>query len=383
MRVLIISHSSGMLGAERSLLEIATDAIADGMEVVVSLPRLGPLKDRLELVGCTCVIVPTYAWLGPKHWVPPVGLLRLFQIRRSVPEFVSLIRQYRPDLVVTNTSVTPAAATAAAALSVPHVWIVRESVARNKQLRSFRRKRAIVSEIFDNSFAVCSVSSFVDEQIASLSHENRQVRRVQPRPSPDPSAQAGNSVPTSSDFRIILPGYFSAEKGQHRAVLAMRFARRCGGQSSRLTLVGQGGAAYTAVLRFLVHALGLRPVVLFAGWTDAIAPFYADADATLFTSKNEAYGRVLAESLAFGVPVIAGDAGVASEVLGATGGAIVSPPSAKALGKVVADWSHDTPETRALRRERAQQRSVELQKLPTQYEQLKPILRAAASSWKT
>lgn len=383
MRVLFVSHSAGMLGAERSLLEIASEARADGHEVFVTMPDEGPLAAELKAAGCITFVLPTYSWLGPHHWFPPLGAARLLQGQRSVRGFRRLIQQTAPDVVVTNTSVVSAAATAAEQIGVPHVWIVRESIGLNSQLRSLISKRWIVRQIFRKSFAVCSVSTFVDQQLFDLLPDPRPTVRVQPNPGGSGSNRAPRppvNAATSSPFRVILPGFFSWEKGQHRAVLAVRFAKGRSTRPPRLDLIGRGSILYTVFLRALVRLCGVHRDVHFHGWTPDVRPFYARADATIFTSSNEAYGRVLVESLAHGVPVIAIDGGVAREILSSDGGEVVESESGRALGSALAQWASEPASVCTRRRQAASRRAEELSAMPSQYEQLRTTLEDASAS---
>ena len=76
MRVVFVGHSAGMLGAERSMFDIVSGAVGDGHDVAVVLPTTGPLVAALRGVGATVHIHPMRAWMGARHWIPPVGDVR-------------------------------------------------------------------------------------------------------------------------------------------------------------------------------------------------------------------------------------------------------------------------------------------------------------------
>jgi hypothetical protein len=90
----------------------------------------------LESAGAEVVTLPLRAWMGAWHWVPPIGLARLRQSSLTERAVVDLIRDSDAEVVVTNTSVLPAGAAAARVVGVPHVWVIRESLRDNPQLRS-------------------------------------------------------------------------------------------------------------------------------------------------------------------------------------------------------------------------------------------------------
>lgn len=124
-KLLLVGHSSSLFGAERSLGDIIGAAVLDGFPVVATVPREGPAAELYRALGADVRVVKTRAWRGSRHR-GPLGAIRLLQCALDVLRFIRLIRLVQPVAVVTNTSVTPSAAVAAAFANVPHLWILRE-----------------------------------------------------------------------------------------------------------------------------------------------------------------------------------------------------------------------------------------------------------------
>ncbi|WP_406469100.1 glycosyltransferase family 4 protein [Streptomyces sp. NBC_01594] len=334
--MLLVGHSSGLLGAERSLLEIASSAVNDEHEVVVSLPGPGPLWGLLEAAGVRVVNARVRSWLGPWHRIPPVGLLRLWQIRRSVPAYLDLIRRIDPDVVVSNSAVVVAPSLASQRMGVPHLWVVRESLRDNRELRSLLPKSLIARRIFDRSAVVCTVSPYVAEQLNSLAGSFRRTHTV----SPNPAAEAAGLPPTVREYpggrrpRLLLPGFFSREKGQHTAILACFLARRAG-KEVNLRIVGRGKLLYRSFLRVLITILGLRSNVSLLPWADSLSSEIQGADFVLMTSRNEAFGRSVVESFSHGVPVIGLARGATTTLLREGGGLLVQPATPQQLATIL------------------------------------------------
>lgn len=359
MRLLFISHSSELLGAERSLLEIVGFATTHGHDVVVACPGPGPLVDELARLGADVRLVPIHSWLGPRQGIPPLGLVRVHQVLRSIGGIDDLITEVRPDVIVTNTITTPSGAFAARRASVPHVWIVRESFLTNSQLRSAVSKRTIARLVSQLSTRVCCVSQFVADQLVQASGDPNLIPTVV-RPSPK-GAWTSRAHDPGTPLALLLPGYFSREKGQHLAIIAVWLAKRSG-TSVRLTLVGRGSRPYIGLLRALRFMLGLRTDVALLPWQDSLDSLYAQSDATLLTSSGEAYGRVLAEAITRGRPPIAFDRGGVSEVTGPSAGILVSHRSAKCLAEAFVELAeygeHEWDTLRASCRTRAEELSA-------------------------
>ncbi|MFI7587878.1 glycosyltransferase family 4 protein [Spongisporangium articulatum] len=378
MKLVLVGHSSGLLGAERSLLEIAQGAVMDGNEVAVLIPNVGPLQDLLHEAGAKTYLAPAFSWMGPKHHLFPLGLARYCQARLSVNRISCLLRELDPDVVVTNTSILPAAAMAARSLAIPHVWIVRESLATNRQLRSGLSKRFISRTIFENSIAICCISNFVSRQLLDLfPGDPRRIHLVSPRPM-DSVDRAGRSIRLSPPLKLLLPGFFSFEKGQYRAIRALAVSRRAG-TNAVLELVGTGSWLQLFWLRATAILLGVRRSVRFNGWQRDMASRYRQADMALMTSGNEAYGRTTAEALGFGIPVIGVNSGATPEVL-RHGGGVLAAATITGLADAITRCANMSEDERRLLADEARAAGAQLASTPSQYDQLRSVLKEVRRS---
>jgi N-acetylgalactosamine-N,N'-diacetylbacillosaminyl-diphospho-undecaprenol 4-alpha-N-acetylgalactosaminyltransferase len=113
----------------------------------------------------------------------------------------------------------------------------------------------------------------------------------------------------------------------HAAVLAE-------GLPHRLVILGQGERERE--LRALVEQLDVSDTVMFPGFMANPFPVVARAAAMCGPSRYEGWGRMLAEALALGVPVIASDlAGPSTILAGGQYGDLIEPGSADALAAAV------------------------------------------------
>lgn len=374
MQLLFVSHSAGLLGAERSLLEIVRGAVEDGHDVTITIPREGPLQDLLQACGASVQVISTAAWMGRLHRLPPVGLHRLWKARRGTAEHAALIQSLKPDLVITNTIAVPQGAWAAKRTGVPHWWIVRESFMHNGQLRSLLPKRWIARTVVRNSSQVFTVSLYVERQLRDASRDQSlSTRPIRPRPI-ERLHEADAPAEGRAGIHLLLPGFMSREKGQLTAVRAMALARRRTSANMTLDLVGRGPWLFVMVLRSTIRLSGLRDRVRIVAWTDDLAAHFHRADAVLMLARHEAFGRTMPEALAHGIPVIAFASGSAPEVLGPGGGEVVSPARATALAETLAVWASSTPQQWAERRNEAIRAGARFVAAPSQYSYLREVL---------
>jgi glycosyltransferase involved in cell wall biosynthesis len=379
VKILFVSHSAGMLGAERSLVEIVSEALSHGRhEVIVAVPRPGPLAATCSALGARIVVHRVYSWLGRWHAVWPVGIWRLLQIayRRWADD--RLLDAVGPEVVVTNTAVVPGVALAARRKGIRHVWIVRESLGTNRQLRSLVGQRVIARTIVRSSTDICVVSRFVHDQLSGLLAREVRAHTLTPRPVMSTAARVAERGGGGEEFRVVMVGYFSREKGQEIAVRAMRDVRRTSQRRVALVLVGRGSPFAQARLRALVRLHRLRDCVRVVGWTDDVGREYRMADASLMLSENEAYGRVTVESLMRGVPVLGVDRGATREILAGGGGELLRSRDARAVADCLVRWaSLSAAEWRSVRTG-ARTAGDRLRSGPSQYQQLEDVLRSRA-----
>jgi len=100
---------------------------------------------------------------------------------------------------------------------------------------------------------------------------------------------------------------------------------------------------------------------------------FAAADLLVLPSRTEAYGMVVTEALARGIPVIATDVGGVSEALG-DGGLLVAPEDPAALGAALRNWLTDG-ELRDRQRRAARDRRASLQPWSATTEAIASVLR--------
>ncbi|HKS98984.1 MAG TPA: glycosyltransferase family 4 protein, partial [Rugosimonospora sp.] len=285
MRLLFVSHSADLMGAELSLVSLVRELVEEhGHQVTVAVPAAGPLVAALAGAGAEVVVLPTRLWMG-RRFNPAVGTVRLLQAAASVPRYRRHLARTRPDVVITNSAVVPAGAVAARLARVPHVWLVQESLLTNPSLRSALPRRLIARAIPRLSVAVVAVSGYVAAQLLRAAPAATPKLRVIPPPvefpAPDPVPGTGRLE------RLVLLGRYAPEKGQDDAIAALGICRRQG-LALTLRLAAAGDARARHALAGLARAHGVPDLVEVTGWSGEPQALYAWADATLMLSRNEA-----------------------------------------------------------------------------------------------
>lgn len=130
------------------------------------------------------------------------------------------------------------------------------------------------------------------------------------------------------ELNVLYAGRLTTEKGIDRLAEAFEVAR---GRDPRLHLVLAGGGPEETALR---ERLG--DSATFTGWLGGreLAVAYASADLFAFASRTDAFGQVILEAQASGLPVVAvNEGGPASLIAGGETGLLTGPePEAMAEG---------------------------------------------------
>ena len=171
-----------------------------------------------------------------------------------------------------------------------------------------------------------------------------------------PGAEPGTPVAGGPDGgRLLCVAALAPHKGQDVLVEALA---GLAGLAWSCTFVGSVDRepAYAQRLRRRVAEQGLGERIAVSGPRvgDELRRAYAAADLLVLPSRLEAYGMVVAEALAVGLPVVASAVGGIPEALGTTAigapGLLVPPDDALALRSALSSWLLDADLRRRLRR---------------------------------
>jgi glycosyltransferase involved in cell wall biosynthesis len=329
MKVLLVSHSSALYGAQRSLIDLATGLRDQGIEVVGTAPEAGPLVDLLECQGFDVRIMPCRNWVHSRtayHWY------RKWVIAHRQARIASdWIGGEGFDLIHTNSVVTPVGALAAKSAGLPHVWHVREGMPPKPDFffMPFAKVRRFIQET--TRFMV-GISKHSCEGMKSFCPPDR-IRLVYNGPiskveaSDDSFRREGLNNP----LRLLCVGRVSLAKGHDVAARGLALLRTQG-IDARLSIAGDVAAEFRDDL------LKIAPEGLhFLGFVQDTSELYRKHDILLMTSQKEAFGRVTVEAMARGCLVVGTDSGGTPELIEhGQSGLIFQPGDAKELAEHVA-----------------------------------------------
>jgi glycosyltransferase involved in cell wall biosynthesis len=344
LRVVWVSHSAQLGGAELSLAESLGPLADRGHAVHVVIPREGPLRQRLQDAAGVHV-----CWHNRWATQPPPmpvrdrlrhGAFNLFMASRRV---ANIARAVNADLIVSNTIVGPTGAFAAKWSGRPHVWFLHEQ-AQELLFHFGRRSSYALMRSLTDLFLVNSET--LRAHFARWFPPER-LRRVHLAVDVPPLA-LGRRDASDGACRVVLVGRRRPSKGQQDAVAAVGRLTSAG-VNVALELVGPGDPAFDEELRTLAVTCGAQGRISFVGPEEDHFAHFAGADISLTCSRIEALGRTTIEAMKLGKPVIGAAAGATPELVRpGWNGLLYEPGDAADLARSVEALASDPTAARAM-----------------------------------
>lgn len=374
MRIVFLSASGGLGGAERSLLDIVAAWRASGAEYTVTavLAASGPLAEKARALGADVRLLPfpdKVARLGDareasagRQWLGLLG--RLLAVLPSALRYLwrlrTLLQTLRPDVVHANglkmhmlgALVTPRGAFL--------VWHLRDFLGlRPVAAGALRLLSRRADQVIGISQAVAADARRYLPGVP-LDVVYNGIDTVHFSPAPEPRRE-------TSEIRIGLVATFARWKGQDVFLQAIqRVIQRAPDQAWRFFLIG--GPVYAASesqfsrleLQRLAASLGVGDRIEMIGFQEEPLAVFQTLDVVVHAStRPEPFGRTIAEAMACGRAVVAAkDGGVVELIEDGVTGLLVPPGDSAALAEAMIRLASDA----GLRRRLGQAARVEAQR---------------------
>ena len=342
IKVLFVSHSSQLYGAERSLFTLVKGLKnAGGVLPAVLLPGKGPLVDLMRAERITVIVKPYFPWIGKnclnRTFLGPVRLL--FNVITTV-SLHQTIYTLQPDVVYSNTLATPLGAIISQWHRIPHIWHAREFVQEDLG-KDFDWGWNLSTRLLSRAAAIICNSSAVRRKLRRFIHKNTfkviyNGFEFNPEPLPDPTVKFKQPAATSATAKIMIIGNVHPGKGHADAIRALGLLLSEGFRVE-LDVLGSGNTQYRRYLQTLAARLSIDAKINWLGFVRDPLPRLAEAAVLFACSRSEAFGRVAVEAMALGTPVIGTASGGLPEIItnGVTG-FLYPPGDAAALASQAA-----------------------------------------------
>lgn len=351
-KIIFISHTAEYTGGEASLHTLLKQAGSIDVTPFVVLPQEGPFRQKLTADGIKNYISPYPWWVICKGQVTSAGNC----LQQNVQSLVEFIRQEKPDLIHTNTSVVWEGALAAKLTGIPHIWHIHEVLEKNPSLQPILPFSLFYHIIEFLSDRVVTVSNSLrdsllryigPEKLVTIFNGVDEARFVESSGT-FLRAEIGSR---NDDILVAAVGSLTIEKGQETLLDAAGIAVRCD-LPLRFVIVGDGPQEYRASLLQMAQDLGIADRVVFSGYRDDIPSVLEAADLVVVPSLTESFSLVAVEAMASGKAVIATECGGPGEIVvhGKTGYLVpVSDPVT--LAERIVELARDSEKRKNMGRE--------------------------------
>lgn len=316
MRVVFITHYTALMGANRSLLHLVKGLQKwHGVAPLVLCPQEGPFTQALEDQHIPFAVFPFANWAYTIRSRSLYSFPWLWKTSNDLvlPVLLEQVERFRPDIIHSNSQAVSLGWQLSEALGLPHVWHIREYGWKDYQL-VFPLGNALKLEKLNRANHLICISEAIKTQMDGVSVPKSVVFN-----GIGPLAQLEKRAEKDVDqhgahFSFLIIGLLQPGKGQHEALRAFADVYRSQPQS-RLVIAGTGQRLYTLRLKMMAWLLGVSKAVEFTGYIPDPSSLYATSDAVLMCSRNEAMGRVTAEAMSYGKPVVAFNGGATPELI--------------------------------------------------------------------
>ena len=309
LRVLYVHHTSGLGGAEQSLINMISSMDRKMILPALALPEDGPLADSLFRRGVDVYFAPIVRF---KRTCNPLMLLwNLAVLVRGVRSLIGAASAHRASVIHANSI---------------HAALYTGPAARIVGLRSFLHLRdmirlGIVGKIlmgmFNRTISVSqATSNFYGLKNACVIPSGVDFGKFGENGS-DLALRAAGSI--GQDVPIVgMAGQLVSWRNHGDFIRAASRIRSVVGDA-RFVIAGADifgeNPAYRDELIKLSNSLGLSDAVTFLGWWNDMPGFYASLNVLVHPALGEPFGRVLVEAMGCGLPVVAYDCGGPSEIV--------------------------------------------------------------------
>ncbi len=320
LKILFIGHEADLQGASRSMLNVIDELINNGHKIYVLLPySSGNVLENIKQRKIKALIFPYEQWEVPwvctkierkqlKCWRKnqlSYILKRKKRTIHSANRIAKYIVNEQIDIIHSNTSVINIGALISKYSGIPHVWHIREFGNLDFNMH-FYEPMWYVSR-FMNKYTdrfIC-ISKAIMEHYAYLD-SNKKVL-IYNGISNEAIIKKDEKIPHNG-IHILITGRISETKGQHEAVAACELLLKHGIIDFELFVAGSGKVYFEI-------SDELKEKVHFLGQVDNMPDVRNHIDIELICSKSEAFGRVTAEAMLAGIPVIGSNTGGTPELI--------------------------------------------------------------------
>ena len=295
-RVLYVSNPSGYSGAEESLVQLVRALPKERIEVHTVVSRQGLFTEKLHAAGATVHC--------PNEDFARSTISNLTYLN-------ALCHETMPDLIHLNAVSGFPILAIAELLRIPLVLHARNAFPD------------LYAEYVHAADAIIAVSNYVKRILLQLDIPSDKIHVVYDEVDPEyfvnklPSAEARRLLGVPQSAKVVGCISRFAPNKQHALLLQACRLLRENVPRAHLLLKGEvfEDVAYANRIQILIDKFKLQDAITIVPFVEDIRTVYSASDVFTLCSRNEAFGRCVAEAMAMEIPVVVTSGGGASEII--------------------------------------------------------------------
>ena len=314
LSVMFFSHSSYLYGAERCLLDLTRGLSERGVLCAVVLPdNNGPLSEKIKEQGCSVILPQSFSlpWLAGTR-AKDYDYNKMYSVFNTINDtLIPEIRKVSPDIIFTQTIVSPWGAICADILGLPHVLSALEYGVLDHKLHFFYGFEKSMEALYNNSEVVFCITKDVRDTLFGDDIDNKatviyisinieSVHVLAVKNQNEYLNEAGFKTPIA----VGIFGTIMRSKGQKDLVNA---CLELSGNNVEIKCVlagGVGEADYYKEICKIIEDSGYTDGFVKSGFVDDPFTLMNQMDIIVSCSEREAFGRTLIEAALLGKPII-------------------------------------------------------------------------------
>ena len=307
--ILYIATDHSLGGSTASLFNLIK-AVHNEVNPIVLFPSEGVGVDLFREHGIECIVHPFTILYDLKEnrlkdvWRHPWRWHYIKCLRKDVGcviHVLNILRGRKIDIVHTNTSVNDIGIKLAKLLHSKHVWHVRECLDIHSNISIYKGMDRLINKI-NSADGRIAISSFV-AQHWHMPDKNTWVINNAIRRNSDACY-----IPDKEKYLLFCSYNLTEAKGARKSIIAFAKSQMFQ-QGYRLKLVGNCNEEYYASLTETALQYRVFDYLDFIPRQTDVKPYFIHATGYIMASDFEGLGRVTAEAMFFGCPVIANATG--------------------------------------------------------------------------
>ena len=317
MNILFVAHegAENFNGASRSLLGLIT-RLVDKHNISVVIPKSGGMLEKeLKAINCRVYVIEYHWWTVQKSkmlikWLKSLlfwKFIYCFKNKKAIYKISKIIKDDKIDIVHSNSSVINVGAESAYRCKVPHVWHLREFQQEDFNMHNLCRYKYFVRSYKEHANAAIAISKAIKNKFSSMIPSDK-IRVIYNGIDLYPHIEKKSD--SDDKFKVLLTGRISEAKGTDIAVAALKELHLRGYSDIELYLAGSGN-----IDEVVSDWKEYESNIHLTGQVDDMFALRKEMDVEILCSKAEAFGRVTAEAMSAGIPVIGTNSGGTPELI--------------------------------------------------------------------